>query len=364
MGKVKRRWKGGYIWRDGDGRETFVIERRVRKKRFHISTRCTEEDAALEHLRRFEMDPANYRPEGVIEQQVLLSVELITEFHTWSVDVRGNTEKHATEMTKRLNEWATVLDGIDLRRVTLRDHVRPALAQWKGAQHRIIALKSFYAWLRKARNVLTSAEDPTLDLPVPQAQPEKYQRRKAVSWQQVQDTFAQLAPAYRDVLQVLAATGWHVTELERFVRDGDSRVVRPPIPVFDKRGRQVLAVLVTRHKSGKQTRTPIVEHAHLAAAERMKARGDMPRKLNEALLSACDAAEGAALTKNFAHEVREPFTCGVMRHSVATWAVELGASPQDASEYLGHEDKRTTERFYVDLYVPTATIPTRVLGEP
>lgn len=348
----RKKWLGGYVHTEKDGRPLFVIERQVRGRRFHVSTRCNTERGALQQLARFEADPFGYRPEGDVgEEPLLMTAELIAKFHAWSVDVRGNTEKHAVEMTNRLSQWAEVLDGVDLRKATLREHIVPPLDQWAGRQHRIIALKSFYAWLRKERHLLTSAQDPTLDLPVPQAVPEKHKRRKAVEWERVQAAFRHLAPPYRDVLQLLVATGWHVTELERFVRASDSSITKPPTRVVDRQGREVLAVLCTLHKTGKQTRTPLMERAHVEAAERLRARGEVPRRLNEALASACKAAD-----------VTE-FTLGVMRHSVATWALELGATPKEAADHLGHESERTTLRFYADVAVPTSPVPTRVLTD-
>lgn len=341
---------GGHVHTEKDGRVVFIIERQVKGHRFHVSTRCNTERAALKQLERFEADPFNYRPEGGDgEDPVPMTHELIIEFEKWSIEKRGNTPKHAREMSRRLNEWAQVLSGVDLRKATLRSHVAPALEKWAGQQHRIIALKSFYAWLRKTKHLLTSANDPTLDLPVPQGTPEKHRRRKAVSWEDVEKAFRCIDPAYRDMLQLLAATGWHTTELERFARDDESEIIIPSTRVLDKRGNVVLAVLMARHKTGGWTRTPLVEPVHVAAAKAFRERRSVPRRANAAVKAACVAA-GVPV-----------FTLGVMRHSVATWAIELGATEKEASEYLGHESKKTTRMFYIDVAVPTATVPTRVL---
>jgi integrase len=349
---MKRRWLGGYVHTEKDGRPLFIIERQVKGHRFHVSTRCNTERAALKQLERFEGDPLGYRPEGGDGgDAILLTEELILEFAKWSITTRGNTRRYAQETSAMLLTWARALHGLDLRRVTLRDHIVPALDNWGGKAHRIIAIKSLYAWLRRVRHALTSAQDPTLDLPVPQAQPAKNKRRKAVEWARVEAAYKHLVGPYRDVLHVLSATGWHTTELGRFIRSETSSIDVPPTPVFDRHGRQVLAVLGTLHKTGKRTRTPLVERAHVDAARRLRERGSVPRKLNEAVASACSAA-GV-----------KPFTLGVMRHSVATWAIELGASAPDAAEYLGHESKKTLLRFYADVAFPTVTIPTRVLGD-
>ena len=49
-----------------------------------------------------------------------------------------------------------------------------------------MALKGFTAWLRREKGLLKRGEDPTLDLQVPHAEPEKLRRRKAVPFAHVQ----------------------------------------------------------------------------------------------------------------------------------------------------------------------------------
>jgi len=335
----KQRWPGGYVHLQANGEQLFIIERRVRGHRFHVSTRCHTLRGAMKQLERFEANPGAYAPEGEApEQGLVLTAELLLAFHDWQLQ-KGNTRKHANEMVSRLADWTEDLRGRDLRQLSLRDDVKPALERRGTSRaHRIIALKAFFGWLRKERHLLTSAQDCTLDLPVPQASPAKHRRRKAVALETVRAAAAGLAPAYRDMLVVLAGTGWHVTELERFVRHPESELVYA-------RREDTLAVLTTRHKGGELTRTPVNDGEVLAAAERLKARGELPRRANEALKSACRAA------------AVPPFTFGVMRHTVATWAVERGGVPAQVAEFLGHKDARTTRRFYTDVAVPTVPVP-------
>jgi integrase len=345
----KDRWEGGYIRYDGRGRPTYIIEREMDGRRFHVSTRTHTARAALAHLSRFEADPANYRPGGAAPaggDPVYLTADLSKEFLEWSL-AKGNTRLWVNSQRNRLAHWIEDIGNVDLRKVTLRDHIAPALDRRKSCRpHRIAVLKAFFGWLRKVKHEITSSEDPTLDLPVPQARPEKWKRRKAVEWERVQAAAEHLAPPYRDVLAVLAATGWHTTELARFVHDRDSEI----IPV---KGSDVVAVLVTRHKLGERFKTSLTDLAVLAAAKRLRERGTIPKRPNEALKAACRAAEVA------------PFTFGVMRHSVATWAAERGAHPAAVSQFLHHKDRRTTERFYTDVAVPPAVpLPAlRVVGQ-
>lgn len=332
-------WEGGYISIGARGRTTYVIERQVRgsENRFHVSTRAHTRRVALEHLARFEANPFDYRPEGVeAELPLVMTTELIREHWKFSRDTKKNTSRHANAVLHRLEDWQRWFGARDLRRLSLRDHIKPHLKA-HNAKHLIIALKSFFGWLRTERNLLTSAQDPTLDLKVPQAMPEKHVRRKAVAWENVAAAAKKLEGDYRQVLEVLVATGMHYTELGRFVRNPDSEL---------REGKgEVLAVLVCRHKSGAWTRIPLTVQASVDAARALRARGTLPKKPNLALARACLKAKVDA------------FKVGVIRHSVATWWIERGATPDQVAEFLGHKDKRTTLRFYADVAVPTRTVP-------
>lgn len=359
-----RSWLGGYCRRESNGALTFIIEKRVGKRRFHVSTRCTDEASALEHYARFQANPLQYDPAGVEpDEPLLLSVELIVRWFNWSLE-KGNGLRYAKEGVRFMRGWGEELRGKDLRKLTLARDIKPALAKWKTSrQARIIALKSFYGWLRKEAGVLVSAQDPTLDLPVPQANPEKNRRRKAVDWSVVKDLYPYLKPRVQDLLQFFVATGWHISEVERFIRREDCTIEKPGVPTLSSEGRPVLAVLVTWHKTKKWTRTSLVHQRHLDAITRLKASGKVPRKINDAVAEALKMADAKRREFDPAHVDRKPFHFGVMRHSVATWGIELGATVAEAAVHLDHADKSTTDRFYADVLVPRPPIPTRVLGE-
>jgi integrase len=240
-----------------------------------------------------------------------------------------------------LGEWRDDLKGRDMRSLRLMDLKEIVNRRKTCKQHRIIAIKSFCGWLRKERGLLTTATDPTLDLAVPQGDPEKFKRRKWLEVARVQAAAEHLPDRYRDVLILLAATGMHVTELARFARDDASELVKGVPPT--------LAVLITRHKSGDATRIPLTHPEHVAAAERIRARRSVPRFLNRTFKEACRAAKV------------EEFTPGVLRHSVATWAKNSGATIEQIAEFLGHKDKKTTAQYYVDTAEPTVAIPVPVL---
>lgn len=336
------KWPGGYVSVGDDGKPLYVIEKMLKGERFHVSTGAHEWMEAAKQLERFLAAPRAYQAHEAAptraNEPIYLTAELVLAYRDWMLTrASPSTTRHANEMAHRLADWTEDLAGIDLRRASLQDHLKPAVERRATSrQHRIIAIKGFYGWLRKERGLLTSAEDPSLDLSVPQASPEKHRRRKAVALKDVRKALAKLKGAYRDCLLVLAATGWHVSELERFVRDEDARVA-------DGAGK-VLGVLQVRHKSGATTRTPVVDAKVLAAAKRLRERGEVPRKLNAAIYAACDAAKV------------ERFSPGVMRHSVATWAIEAGQSPEQVAEFLGHKSKSTTLKFYADVAVPTVAL--------
>lgn len=337
------KWPGGYISVGDDGRPLYVIEKMLKGARFHVSTGAHDFIEAGKQLERFLAAPRAYQAHEAPAVQagpVYLTSALVLAYRDWMLSrPHPASRRHANEMAHRLADWTEDLAGVDLRRASLRDHLKPAVERRATCrQHRIIALKGFYAWLRQEKGLLTSAEDASLDLAVPQATPEKHHRRKAVALRDVRKVLAKLKGAYRDCLLVLAATGWHVSELERFVRDDEARVA-------DGAGK-VLGVLQVRHKSGETTRTPVVDAVVLQAAKRLRERREVPRKLNAAVHAACDSAKV------------ERFTPGVMRHSVATWAIEAGQSPEQVAEFLGHKSKSTTLKFYADVAVPTVALKT------
>ncbi len=344
MGK-KRKWLGGYARLESDGRETFVIERRVAGKRYHVSTRCHREREALEHLRRFETNPADYSPQGAagaIVEAVRLTPELVTEFREWQVS-KGVTERHAYYTGKYLMNWVRDLSELDLRKVSLRDHVDPALERRKSPAKRIAALKVLYKWLRTKKRLLVSAEDPTLDLLVPQARPEKRLRRKAVDLAVVAAMLSGLPDRYRDVVLFAACTGWHRSEIERFIRDPRSELVELTPEAILRDG--CLAVAKTWHKGKVWTATPLRTQQQVDAAKRIRERGKFPRKFNEEL-----ARTAARLEIPY-------FTLGVMRHSYASWQVKGGADAKRVAVALDHRDERTTANFYIDVDVPKSDLP-------
>lgn len=355
--KHVERWQGGYVRQRVDdrgrfvGRPTFVIDRVVAGTRFHVSTRAHDLGTAMRHLTRFEANPAGYSPSGMpTEAAVHLGVDLILEYFEHQL-AKGQTREWAEEVSRCLGDWADVIGHLDFRRLSLHHDLKPALDTWpKRKAARMKALKGFARWLRTERGLLRHAEDATLDLRVPQARPEKWSRRKIVPPEHVTKVLRVLAAPFRDMLHLLTATAWHVTEVRRFVESGELVRLQP------KKGGP-LAVLMTQHKGGSITRTPLQYVEHLEAAERLQKEMQgkpWPKRMTIArhMRAAC-AKAGVPV-----------FGMGVMRHSVLTWAHERGAEMAALKEFAHHESEQTTRRFYVDLAVPVNQVPVLRLDRP
>lgn len=320
---ARARWLGGYVHIDREGRRTFVVEREVCGRRYHISTRCHTERAALAELSRFERDPAGYRPGGASEGAVFLDADLSAAFLLAHL---GNSGPWQARQHRLIAFWTERLAGVDLRRATLRDHILPALPA-KGRAMRIAVVKRLYSWLRETDKI-SAAEDPCLGkLKMPQARPAQVERSKVIPLADFLAVRAVLVGPYRDAIDLLAGTGWHVTEAQRFAVEGR---------IDERDGATVLEV---RHKSGSYHRT-IVSPEVAGAATRLRAHGGLSlSRLHKALLSACRVAKVP------------PFRPGWFRHTVATLATEQGAGPL-VSGFLGHRSATTTRRFYSVRAVP------------
>lgn len=345
-----------YAHRQKNGRLLYIIEKQMTvpatdehaatTHRFHLSTRCTKLDAALKQLARFEADPFGYNPVGGdLRAPLLLTAELAERFFRAQL-AKGLSRKYARETFTWLKRWGKALRGVDLRRMQIARDVLPVLDAAGGARRPMMAaLKTLCAWLRVERHEMTSAEDVTRDLRLPQADIAKQKRRVAHNLAHVRKALAKLKGVYRDALLFQAATACHISELERFVRDPRSALV-----VFDKPkrladGSKALAVVSVWHKTKKQHRVALVSAVAVEAAQRLISRRSLPprNKLNAAVYAACDAAKVPRLS--FA-----------LRHTVLTWGAQRGVSEQRLAQHAGHEDVRTTRR-YVDVDLPLAAIP-------
>lgn len=315
-------------------------------RRVHISTGCSTLAGAKAELARYEVDPEGYSPGGSLDGSVQLTPELILQYRKHQL-AAGITKEWTDNVARLLLDWRDELGARDLRALKLHRDLRPALDKWEAQRpHRIKAIKGLFRWLRQEQGLVDRNQDATLDLKVPQASPEKLRRRKIVPVEDVAATLNHLPEVTRDILHLLSATAWHVSEVRKFAEAGEIRKGRAQD--------NVLAVLITRHKSGDFTKTPILYPEHLAAAERIRAMASFPKRITIARhMRKATKAAGVHW-----------FGMGQMRHSVLTWGVQDGgASIQLASEFAHHRNRQTTERFYLDLDVPRAALPVYRLTE-
>ncbi len=361
----RRRVKGwpGYVHRQANGLDLFIIEKQINGQRYHVSTCANTITAALKQLEQFQAAPAEYNPGASLygEGGLAFDGQLVIDYFNYLVGStkkggKGNGRKHSRQMLNRMTEWCTDLRGKDLKKLDLGRDIIPVLNRRTNRKNRIIALKGFFRWLRTVEHLLKSQHDPTLDLPVPVSEPEQNLYTKVVPFEHVLAVAPLLSTRARDMLNLLVATGWHISEAERFIREPLGEVMLDPPKPPNQVGPPALAALIMKHKSGDQTSTPITSQDHLESAIRLKASGEFPNqsRLNQQLREACAAAriDGKPVPK---------FTLGVMRHSVATWAVEEGATVKEVAVFLHHKSPSTTRKFYVRTKMPVPAVPVRSL---
>ncbi|MBX7115916.1 MAG: site-specific integrase [Myxococcaceae bacterium] len=334
--RKKRYWEGGYIIRDSNGRDVFYIRKQIDGTRYDLSTRCHSHRAAVEQLQRFEANPEAYNAAGTAPAEPIhIDEKLAREFLLWCRDVRKNSVDWLARQKRYLAWWAGKLKKVDLRRASLVDHIKPPLKAAANRNHRIAVLKAFYGWLRKEKHLLSVDEDPTFQaLVVPQTKPEQWKRVKSIPKEHYTLARGHIAPHWRDGMDLQAGTGWHVSEVMRFAKNGSAE----PYP---KNDRGIAGVVVCpQTKGGEMLRTAVSAEV-LEAAERILKRGSFGReKYGLAVKAACRAAK------------IPPFTPGRFRHSVATWAINEGADPATVAAFLNHKSPRTTMRFYATHAVP------------
>jgi integrase len=324
-----RLWPGGFIRTDSKGRDVYVIQRMIRGTRYKVSTRCHALRPAMKQLEAFEANPEGYKPQGEGGPRGLeMTPELVREFLKYSREVDKNSPEWVADQNRYLSWWGSVLSGRDLRSMSLEMDLLPALEGMPARRQRVETIKRLYSWLRTDRVGLRvkPAEDPTFGaLHVPQARPEQWKRIKAPPYEHVMKVQERLSGHWRAAFIVLAGTGWHFREAQRFARAGE--VERHPV-----NGNPVL--YCPQRKSGEPMRTEVSD-AVAAAAKELRKHG--------ALDKYCFILE----LRRASAEAKVPaLKPGSIRHGVATWAQNNGATLAQIAAFLGHKSPRTTKRLY------------------
>ena len=392
MDRVKRLpWPGmGFIRVVGTGKSavaTYVIRKRIGGKQFEVSTRRHTADAAVIEYRRFEADPYGYDPLLAAPPEalpgpapVVLSGTLQDDYLLYSANHCENSEGWYNKKRYYLSWWADVLRGVNLRGLEMEHHIFPALKNRSGRAHAVAVLKHFIGWMRDpehgpaAEFRLVGEEGRCVIDYEPKSRIKAKQITKA-RWFPYENWLAvrpHLSAWQQDAGDVLAATGWHSTELLAFVRNGGEagRIEDPPggamLPgtafamTNGERKPEVALpgrakVLVTRHKGGHIHKT-LVSLDVAKIAERLQQRGilDLNRLTNKLAwlggkkdLRPDHDGPDAPLPKGLDPAV----TPGAFRHSVATWLFNAGVPLPVISTFLGHMSPVTTKKFYATLGV-------------
>jgi hypothetical protein len=350
--KEKRtKWLGGEI-RWGKRGPSYVIDRWVNGRHWHLSTKCRTEKAALKELELFEMAPTEYRRARSIKSTGLeITPELIAEYLAWMTGLERN-ERYIGEHERFLGEIMVALEGRDLSRVgfaALRDIIfgLGAACRW----NRVKAIKAFATWLRQHKAVLLRKDDPTLDLKLPAPTPEKHRRRKAMDAHLVEKAIPLIEDkAIADIAIALRETGCHISEMLRFAEGGDRNG-----GLFERADWQppeVLGNLLVRHKTDMRARRSATHVVAIAdqrawdALKRIKARGEAPTR------SAIQFSDLKVTAK-----LGVKFSMGWNRHSVATWLAMDGRAEGDIANLLGQKSTKMAKQVYIDLGMSAKPVP-------
>lgn len=354
-GRVVDRWEGGPIYVTASGRKVYRIERKVGDRRYLLSTGARTYDGAIAELRKFEANPAGYRPGGDARGSLLLDRDLVAEF------LGAQKGKEVSANWRRLQRfylgrWSEALRGRDLRHLDLDRDVLPALAKYPSRPHMVAVLKRLFAYLRSVEGgrKIKPGEDPTLDaLPCVRSRPAQLGGpSKVIPVETLAAVRARIdSEVYAAGFDVLRGTGWHVSELYRFAAAGEVEELpevlaaryraiaagkKPPTPRKAPGG-----ILVTFHKRRRPHRTRVSPEV-LRAALVVRANGGFcVSRFYSAIKAACDAAG----VKRFGP--------GRLRHSLLYWAIHVaGVNPTDASAFVGHASEKTTQDFYATHAAP------------
>lgn len=351
------KWAGGRIQEGPRGR-VFWIEKKIENVRYNVRLAGVRtEPQAVDELKLFRANPAGYLPpreraelaELEVEEEEIERIErereatrlvmtdaLLDAFAEAQAKGYGSrapaSKHHAFVCRSFLKAWQThpAIEGRDIRTVALREWrdaletgmslvpvaggKPPALRPWASFKARIVALRSYTAWLRW-RGDLARNEDTTLDLSVPQARhptpTEKAERAHTI--EELEKTYAAISSqTVRDLFWLRVHTGLHESEVER-IASGECVIYRQP------KGSRIAAVVEVLHKSGKHHRQS-VDEASLARVERLMARKWRGKKgawIGEKTL----ARHRAAAAK--ASGCREVFI-GHLRHTRTTLLEQVG----------------------------------------
>jgi integrase len=332
-------WEHGFVRFGWNGDKVYVIRERRNGKRYEVSTKTANHAMALLEYEEWDKNPNAYEPGRVVLREgdaVRFTTELIEEFLEHGKK-EGNEPHTTTNKSAAMYFWYDHFKDRDLRRIKLPDLAKAVRGKPQEGRRRSV-LKTFYRWLRNeeqpAERRISPADDPTEDLHVPQYDENaREQENKAVPFEVIRKVRDQLWGHWRDLLTLGMATGWHVTELNRFAERGGMEPYKGP---------QAGATwtLKVKHKGGQWHQTAVDAEAG-EAAQRIKEHGRFSgRRYTNAIQKVCRDL-GV-----------DEFSAGQLRHSVATHLVDQGADLAAVSTFLGQRSPATARRFYATHATP------------
>lgn len=249
-------WPGGRTYLDRHGNTRWQLERMHNGARYSRRLEARNETEALAELALFDRDPDAYLTKSqaarkAADEAVLMDAELVGRFLAY-LKAEGRTERYRCNMRTYLAQWAEALAGRDLRHVTLQELKRELAKRPNAKKHRIIALKSFFSFLREVEAVITPAQDASLGLKVPPARPEKARRSKGYSMTEVEVFYKAISgwespklggmktdvQAVKDLVVLHAKTGMHRSEPAPVASGIGARGDEPPPATPPGQGRE------------------------------------------------------------------------------------------------------------------------------
>jgi hypothetical protein len=359
MANWLRKWKGGRVYVDRDGRERYVIEK-MRKGQRYTVTLPAGADPELQ-LALFKSDPEGFTRRsadtGLLpEDAAVLTVDEIEAFEK-VLHERQRSEAHIRSMKHYLAAWCDDLKGRDLRRVHV-DDLRKMRDAYKNARnYRTIAIKGYCTWLVK-RQILKLGENPAALLEQVRAAPKRLQEGDYVyTAEQIEHFYSILKPQrVRDMFLLVAKTGLHGSEAAR-IAGKDCKLYELP----DKSS-GIAAVATVRHKNRRDHKQSLDAQA-LAAVRRLQAAGGAPCKerIHEAIIAASRRVNCP------------PVFLRYLRHSFITLANERGREvrvteggvPLGAiAAAVGHRSMLMAKDHYLQSTVPPMIVVPLTLRHP
>lgn len=389
----RQEWAGGYR-RWGGSAWAYYIKRRDarlgrdpdgRAKRREICTGAHSEEVALLHLAAFEKNPLAYEPARVVVGRSplpfteALCIEYLKYLDTpQEKGGKGDCPNHCNNSRYALKWWRAQIGEMNLRALTvddIRKHV-PVVDEHdecgvlrkapKSRKLKIQVVKAFVSWLRKVRgDGITQGEGPDMSfLTVPQYRGRKlHDPAKALERRDKGKRAKEGYPLLReklatqkrwhwamDALDLQADTGWHTTEIERWVKLGGQVEAMP-----EGREHEGAGVLVTVHKSGDEHRTPVSQSGYEAAQRLMlwcdaragtKHQGWNPvtKRTEEFAAKLFPRQQYERLCRRLCRKHGIPeFGPGHLRHALATHNAGRGYATSIIGSFLGHSEVQQGE---------------------